>query len=290
MSSEIKWIKLSTDVFNNRKIKQIEQMPDGDSLIVIWIKLLVLAGKTNHDGTVYFTEDIPYTDQLLSVQFGRPLSTIQLALSTFVRFGMIEIVNDLIMVSNWEKYQSVDGMDKIREQNRLRKQKSRERQRLLSANHDEASRDGHVTVTQNSNSISNKSSSQSLSQNKDDKGKDTGIQCRMFEQFYDAYGNKKGKKNAEKAFAKINPDEELFKQIMDGVERYHQSRNWREGYRKEPATWLNGECWNDDYSNEKAPGKSVNATQYAQRDYTENDLGNDDDLIAEAKRLRGGES
>ena len=203
---------------------------------------------------------------------------------------MIEIVNDLIMVSNWEKYQSVDGMDKIREQNRLRKQKSRERQRLLSANHDESSRDGHVTVTQTSNSISNISSSQSLSQNKDDKGKDTGIQGRMFEQFYDAYGNKKGKKNAEKAFAKINPDEELFKQIMDGVERYHQSRNWREGYRKEPATWLNGECWNDDYSNDTAPGKSVNATQYTQRDYTEKDLGNDDDLIAEAKRLRGSES
>ena len=147
--------------------------------------------------------------------------------------------------------------------------------------------DKSMTCQRSSISISKESSSQSLSQNDNGKGKDTGIQDRMFEQFYDAYGNKKGKKNAEKAFAKINPDEELFKQIMDGVERYHQSRNWREGYRKEPATWLNGECWNDDYSNEKAPGKSVNATQYAQRDYTENDLGNDDDLIAEAKRLRG---
>lgn len=171
MSSEVKWIKLSTDIFNNRKIKQIEQMPDGDSLIVIWIKLLILAGKTNHDGSVYFTEDIPYTDQLLSVQFNRSLSTIQLALSTFERFGMIEIVNDLILVSNWEKYQSVDGLDKIREQNRLRQQRSRERKKLLSGSIDESSRDSNVTdnvtVTQSSYSISNTSPSLSLEEDKD---------------------------------------------------------------------------------------------------------------------------
>lgn len=73
---------------------------------------------------------------------------------------------------------------------------------------------------------------------------------KMFEQFWEAYGNKKGKKNAKRAFSKIKPDEELFKQIMDGVEKYHQSRQWKENYRKEPATWLNGECWNDDYTNE----------------------------------------
>lgn len=73
---------------------------------------------------------------------------------------------------------------------------------------------------------------------------------KMFSAFWEAYGNKKGKKNAFKAFSKINPTEELFKSIMDGVEKYHQSRKWREGYRKEPATWLNGECWNDEYNEE----------------------------------------
>lgn len=71
-----------------------------------------------------------------------------------------------------------------------------------------------------------------------------------FLEFWEAYGNKKGKKNAFKAFTKINPSEELFSKIMEGVEKYHQSRKWREGYRKEPATWLNGECWNDEYENE----------------------------------------
>ena len=118
--SDVKWIKMSTDLFDNRKIKQIEAMPDGDSLVVIWLKLLILAGEINDGGAVYFTRNIPYTDQLLATQFNRPLATIQLALQTFQRFGMIEITENLLQITNWEKYQNVDGLDKVREQNRLR--------------------------------------------------------------------------------------------------------------------------------------------------------------------------
>lgn len=140
--SEIKWIKLQTDIFDNRKIKQLERLPDGDTLIVIWLKILVLAGSVNDGGLVYFTQDIPYTDQLLATEFNRPLSTVQFALRTFQQFGMIEIVNDLIHVSNWERYQNIEGLEKVREQNRLRKQNQRERERLL------MSRDCHVTVTE----------------------------------------------------------------------------------------------------------------------------------------------
>ena len=51
--SEIKWIKLQTDIFDNRKIKQLERLPDGDTLIVIWLKILVLAGSVNVGGLVY---------------------------------------------------------------------------------------------------------------------------------------------------------------------------------------------------------------------------------------------
>ena len=55
--ADIKWIKIVTDMFDNRKIRQIECLPDGDSIIVIWMKLLCLAGQTNDNGMVYFTKD-----------------------------------------------------------------------------------------------------------------------------------------------------------------------------------------------------------------------------------------
>lgn len=129
--AEVKWIKLAVDIFDNRKIKQIERMPEGDALIVIWLKLLVLAGNVNDNGLVYFTREIPYTDQLLSTEFNRPQTVIQLALATFQRFGMIEIVEDVIHISNWEKYQNIDGLEKIREQNRIRQKNWYDRHKTL---------------------------------------------------------------------------------------------------------------------------------------------------------------
>lgn len=143
--AEIKWIKLSTDVFNNRKIRQIEKLPDGDTIVVIWFKLLILAGQINDGGLVYFTRDIPYNDQLLSDQFDRPISTIRLALSTFTQFGMIQIVDEIIEVTNWERYQNAEGMDKIREQNRVRQQRFRDNQKMLLEERNVTSRDCHAT-------------------------------------------------------------------------------------------------------------------------------------------------
>lgn len=128
--AEIKWIKIATNVFDSKKIKQIETLPDGDTIIVIWFKLLVLAGNINDNGFIYFTKDIPYTDQMLANYFNRPLTTMQLALKIFQQFEMIEIVDDILFVSNWEEYQNVEGMEKIREQNRIRVARYRERKSL----------------------------------------------------------------------------------------------------------------------------------------------------------------
>lgn len=128
--ADVKWIKITTDIFDNKKIKLIESMPEGDAIIVIWFKLLMTAGNINDGGNIYFTKDIPYTEQMLSTVFNRPLPVIQLALSTFEKFNMIEFVDDVIQVSNWQKYQNVDGLEKIREQTRARVAKHREQKRL----------------------------------------------------------------------------------------------------------------------------------------------------------------
>lgn len=139
--ADVKWIKLFTDVFDNRKIKQIETLPEGDAVIVIWMKLLCLAGNINDKGFVYFTEEIPYTEEMLATEFNRPLNIIRLALATFEKFKMIEIIDDIIKISSWEKYQNTEGLERIREQNRIRKQKERERKLLENVTQRDMSRD-----------------------------------------------------------------------------------------------------------------------------------------------------
>ena len=132
--ADVKWIKLATNIFDNRKIKQIETLPESDAIIVMWIKLLCLAGSINDNGCIYFTKEIPYTEQMLSTQFNMPLTTVQLAIQTFEQFGMVEVIDNIMMISNWEKYQNVEGLEKIREQTRIRVANHRSKQKQLECN------------------------------------------------------------------------------------------------------------------------------------------------------------
>ena len=120
---EVTWIKMSTDMFNNRKIRQIEAMGDGDAIIIIWLKLLILAGELNDGGQVYLTKGKPYTEELLSVQMNKPREIVALALRTFEAYGMIDIKDGFITIHNWERYQNIEGMERIKEQNRDRQKK-----------------------------------------------------------------------------------------------------------------------------------------------------------------------
>lgn len=138
--ADVKWVKIAVDMFDNRKIKQIGSMPKGDSLLLMWVQLLCLAGNVNDGGFIYLTKEIPYTDEMLATQFNKPISTVRLALKTFEQFGLIEIINNMIFLSSWEKYQSTDRLATIREKDRERKRRKREAENLLSQNSTEIPR------------------------------------------------------------------------------------------------------------------------------------------------------
>lgn len=129
--SEVKWIKIATDLFDDEKIMLLESMPDGDSVIVIWFKLLTLAGKQNNSGVFIFNDKIPYTEEMLATIFRRPITTVKMALKAFEQFGMIEIVENVITIPNWEKHQSLEKMEKLKQQNRERVRRYNQRQKAL---------------------------------------------------------------------------------------------------------------------------------------------------------------
>lgn len=133
--SDIKWIKINTNMFEDEKIRLIDAMPERDTIHYVWVRLLVQAGKTNAKGFIFLSENIPYTEEMLSTIFSRPINSIRLSLTVLRDFGMIEIDNEnRIKIAKWEKHQNVEGMDKIREQTKKRVEKCRERKKLLSSN------------------------------------------------------------------------------------------------------------------------------------------------------------
>lgn len=113
--AEVKWIKIVTDIFDDEKVLLIEQLPESDSIIVIWFKLLCLAGKQNNSGVFMINDKIPYTDEMLSAIFRRKIETVRSALRVFEQFGMVEIVNGVITIPNWGKHQSLDRLEERRD-------------------------------------------------------------------------------------------------------------------------------------------------------------------------------
>lgn len=129
--AEVKWIKLTTDIFDDEKILMIEALPSADTIIVIWFKLLAFAGKSNNNGVFMMSNRIPYTDEMLAAIFRRDTNTVKLALKTFEQFGMIEIVDNVITIPNWDKHQSLDAYEKKKERDRKLQAERRARQKAL---------------------------------------------------------------------------------------------------------------------------------------------------------------
>lgn len=139
---DVQWIRITTDMFDNRKIKHLRKLPEGNNIVLIWVMLLTMAGRCNAGGMIFLTENIPYTTKMLADELGFEENTIRLALQVFEELHMVTTDQEYLCVPGWEEYQNVEGLDRIREQTRVRVANHRERKRLSVCNVT-----GNVTVT-----------------------------------------------------------------------------------------------------------------------------------------------
>jgi predicted phage replisome organizer len=121
-------------MFDNRKIKHLRRLPEGDSIVLIWVMLLTMAGRCNSNGMIFLTENIPYTPKMLADELDFEENTVTLALKALEEFNMIVTDGRFFSIAGWEQYQNIEGMEKIREQNRLRQAKYKQKQKLLQGN------------------------------------------------------------------------------------------------------------------------------------------------------------
>lgn len=140
---EVKWIRLSINMFDNRKIKYLRSLPEGNNIILIWVALLTIAGRCNAGGMIFLTENIPYTTKMLADELDFEENTIILALNALRKLGMVQDQDEALLITGWEEHQNIDGLEKIKEQNRIRKQRQREREAVKIECHVT----GHANVT-----------------------------------------------------------------------------------------------------------------------------------------------
>lgn len=258
--SNVKWIRLNVNMFEDEKIRLIETLPEADTILVIWVKLLAQAGKTNATGYIYLNENIPYTDEMIATIFNRPIATVRLALNTFKQFGMIDILdNNFISVCNWEKHQNVDGLEKIRQDTKLRVQRFRDKQKQL---------DGNVTC--NATETQGNASEEEENKNKKD------IYSTEFEQFWSIYPRKIDKKKALKSFNTCLKKYSI-ENILVGTEKYAKQVQYTESkFIKHPSTFLNNESFIDGFEEVEQPATPTPKSEPKQEESVLADLWGDE--------------
>lgn len=137
--SDIKWIKITTNMHEDEKMRLIDAMPERDTIHYVWIRLLVQAGKTNNNGLIFMNENISYTDEMLATLFCRPIDSIRLAIKALSDFQMIEVAPDnTIKILNWDKHQNIEGMERVRAQNKKRAETFREKKKQIEKTNEES--------------------------------------------------------------------------------------------------------------------------------------------------------
>lgn len=146
-TADVKWIRITTDMFDNRKIRHLRKLPEGNNIVLIWVMLLTMAGRCNSGGRIFLTETIPYTPEMLADELGFEVNTVKLALKAMEQLNMILPDDGYISITGWEEHQNIDGLEKIREQNRIRKQRQRENQKRIESMSRDSHGTGHDIVT-----------------------------------------------------------------------------------------------------------------------------------------------
>ena len=147
--ADVQWIKLNVGMFDGNSFKKIKKAKIGgesfrDKLTAVWFELLDFAGKSNAGGQLIESTEIPFASiEDIAILIDREPEELQLCMQYFVNNRMITVIDDIYMLTNWEKYQNTDGLEKIKEQNRKRQAKFKQKQKLLLGNVTD-----NVTITQ----------------------------------------------------------------------------------------------------------------------------------------------
>ena len=127
---EVHWFKIQADIFDNEKIKKLLNSRDGDTYCRVWFQLLALAAKCNEHGAVLLGENIPITIDDLARIMNKTVNKLTTIMQQLANLHMIFVEDGTIYIKNWDVYQNLDKLEKIKEDNRKRQQRFRDKQMI----------------------------------------------------------------------------------------------------------------------------------------------------------------
>ena len=291
------WLKLKEDFFEDDTIAWLEEQDNGADYALFYLKLCLKSIKTGgHLIRTIGNMVIPYNIKKLAEITNTDFDTAVVAMELFKKSGLAEVLEGgEFYLTKLDKM--VDSESESTERVRRYRNRFQEThieplplhcnadvtQTPLHCNADVTQTPLHCNAeykdksidnirdyniykynnynNKNINNIYNNSLNNSLSCSNFNQSSHTENHSDLlFNRFWQAYPRKVGKRNAQKAFERLQVDKPLLDKMLRQIAHAKQSRQWQDmQYIPYPATWLNGRRWEDELPAEnKRPAKEVN--------------------------------
>lgn len=133
MDNNLFWFKFHINTYDSEAFKLIDAMPKRDAIHFVYVRLMILAAKTNKNGYIYFDVDTPYSEEMLSTIMNRPIGIIRHSLKALIKVKLISIGSEgYIKINNWEREQGSSFVPKIKSEEEIlveEKEKAKEKNR-----------------------------------------------------------------------------------------------------------------------------------------------------------------
>ena len=125
---DIQWFKLEKNIFCNRKIQLLLGLNDGDTYFRIWIQLLSLAVECGDGGRLIIGNN-PISIKEFSKIMGKSSKKMSKILENFLELEMLTKDEEVYVIKNWNKYQSLDRQEIYQINNRERQRRFSEKKK-----------------------------------------------------------------------------------------------------------------------------------------------------------------
>ena len=133
------WLKLKEDFFDEKYIKALRKLPDGDALTIVYLKMQLKSLKT--EGIIQYDHILPSAEEELALVLDEDVNIVRLTLSAILNMGLVE---------KWEN----DTLYMVAMQNLIgsetavaeRVRKHREKIKMLHCNTDETNSNTYIEI------------------------------------------------------------------------------------------------------------------------------------------------
>ena len=86
------WLKLQVGFFQELIIKQLRTLPEGDSIVLLYLKLLLKA--INTEGIIYYQHILPTLDEEIALDTGEKPALVKLTISALCQYHAAVFLDD----------------------------------------------------------------------------------------------------------------------------------------------------------------------------------------------------